>query len=177
MWLAMRPFTPHSDLPEFLKTGEFYYQTSADKWQKFDPKKANRVDNIPGTVPEQLSGANSEIFQRLLRGYFVNYDSNAQTLTLRTPILGSELFRDVKFAIPESQLFYCWPSQLQGTPVKDLHFDLINPPIIALPDEKMLVWSAVYDQISPTDFFIVQLANPVEPNATNPIVKLVWLCD
>jgi len=148
-------------------------------WEEISKESINNEENKNFVVnlPENMSGGNSQMYNQLLKGYFINYDAKNSYVVLRSLVPSTrKIYRDVKIAIDEQQLIYCWPSTLNGQDVKQIMFDLKSPQVIMLPEEEPILFSASINYLDNQSFFIVQLQHDVDVNNVNLTYKIAWLC-
>lgn len=158
--------------------GDFYTR-EADDWQSLSKEYIveNFDGNVLATLPEEMSGGNSQVYRQLIKGYLIEYDQDQTALTIRSSLPGSNFYRDIDIKVTPNQLIYCWPNYREGVDVKKLLFDLKTPPIISLPEEKALVFEAALPYLNLESFFVVQLKQDVNPKVINDTLKIVWLCE
>lgn len=167
-----------------LIDGEFYLQHSSE-WIKISPDSLAQLDlpeesiqEFSVNLPERMTGGNANMYNKLLKGYFVSYNPTEAYITLRTKLPSHQnIYRDIKVAITDPQTIFCWPQTFQGQSVSSITFDLQRPPVISLPVERELLFSAALDFFDEKSFFFIQLEQYVNPAIINQSIKIAWLCE
>lgn len=178
MFIFQKRFNRSIRLSGVIFNNNFYKRENND-WQIISKEYVLHSDENDFSVnlPEDMMGGNYNVYRQLLRGYFISYDSDQSAMVLRTSLPGSNLYRDISISLKTSDIVYCWSNYRDGVDVRRLFFDLINPPIISLPEEKTLVFESVAKYLDNNSFFIVQLDQDVQLDQINKTTKVVWLCE
>ena len=141
-----------------------------------DPKQESIV------LPEEFEDDQSweyNVYNYIIRGFFENFNSKNNLITLKAEIGNRKVYREIGAQITNETIVSCWPEYLydtvnkQNIPTHSLTFQLNDPSDLLFIKQEKILNDYDYKEISKDNYLIIQLKDKVNTVEINQIKKLI----
>lgn len=138
------------------------------------PSDPNLLDLGPSNQGDNFS------LTRVLKGYFHEYNSNKNTVSLKNEFRNSPILQLLEVSLGSTDKFYCWPESVTGNgasiPTQSLTFR-VEPDgrDIVMPTERQFSLDLLSNTIQTDKYVVIQLQDAFRSGGENIVQKLIVL--